>query len=270
MPFRFAAYYIMAMIGITIVAFWPGYFSTLRSAPWGFHFHGITATLWMLLLAFQSWSIHGGQRRWHRSVGIGSLALFPFFIAGNVAVVLSMAKATPTDAFYQLYGARLGIMDATSPLILGWLFYHALAERRRVQLHARYMLATPLLLVMPIVSRLADAIFPALVMHGPEDFHRFVWSMRLASGVAVACAAWLYMTAPRFGRPFLVAGSVMLAQAVLFETLALTPAWQSAFAGMGRLPLSPILMLAVLGAAVVSWLGWRAGATPTRRSPLGH
>ncbi len=259
MPFRFAAFYIIAMIGITIVAFWPGYFSKLGAAPWGFHFHGITATSWMLLLAFQSWSIHAGQRRWHRSVGVGSLALFSFFIAGNVAVVLSMARATPTNPFYLVYGARLGIMDATSPLILGWLYYHALAERRRVQLHARYMLATPLLLVMPIVSRLADAIFPALVISGPEDFHRFAWSMRLASGVAVACAAWLYMSAPRFGRPFLVAGSVMLAQAVLFETVALTPAWQAAFAGMGRLPLLPMLVLAAVGAAVVSWLGCRAG-----------
>jgi len=62
MPFRFAAYFILGLIGITIVAFWPGFFSSLDSAPWGFHFHGITASLWMLLLAFQSGSITRGSQ----------------------------------------------------------------------------------------------------------------------------------------------------------------------------------------------------------------
>jgi len=47
-----------------------------------------------------------------------------------MAVVPSMAKATPTNPFYRVYGARLGIMDATTMLILGWLFYHALSKRR--------------------------------------------------------------------------------------------------------------------------------------------
>jgi hypothetical protein len=265
-PFRLAAYFIIAMIGATVVAFWPAYFSSLTTAPWGFHLHGITASLWMLLLAFQSWSIHGGQRRLHRIAGIGSLVLFPFFLAGNVAVVLSMAKATPVNPFYQVYGARLGIMDATTPIILGWLYYHALSERRNIHLHARFMMATPLLLIMPIVSRLATRFIPTLVIHGPEDLHLFAWGVRIANAVAVACAAWLYATSPRFGRPFLVAGLVMLAQAVLFETVALTGAWQSAFAALGRTPMLPILALTVLAAATLSWFGWQAGSRSQRRS----
>lgn len=266
MPFRFAAYVIIAMIGTTIVAFWPSYFSTLTSAPWGFHFHGVTASLWMLLLAFQSWSIHGRQRRLHRIAGIGSLVLFPFFLAGSMAVVLSMAQATPVDPFYQVYGARLGVMDVTTPIILGWLYFHALSDRRNTQLHARFMMATPLLLIMPIISRLATRFIPALAMHGPEDFHLFVWGMRIANTVSVACAAWLFATSPRFGRPFLVTGIFMLGQAVLFETVALTRAWPSAFTAMGRLPMLPTLMLTFLAAAALSWFGWQAGTLSKRRS----
>jgi len=266
MPFRFAAYVLIAMIGTTIVAFWPKYFSRLASAPWGFHFHGITAGLWMLLLAFQSWSIHNRQRRLHRIAGIGSLALFPFFLAGSVAVVLSMAQATPVNPFYQVYGARLGVMDATTPFILGWLYFHALSARRTVQLHARFMMATPLLLIMPIVSRLAPRYIPALAMQGPEDFHLFAWSLRIANFVSVACAAWLFATSPRFGRPFLVTGIFMLVQAVLFETVASTRAWPSAFLAMGRLPMLPTLLLTFLAAAAVCWFGWRAGTPSKRRS----
>ena len=56
------------------------------------------------------------------------------------------------------------------------------------------MLATPLLLIMPIISRVADAIIPGLAMDGPEDLHLFVWGMRIANVVSVACAAWLYST----------------------------------------------------------------------------
>lgn len=266
MPFRSAAYVIVAMIGTTIVAFWPSYFSRLTSAPWGFHFHGITASLWMLLLAFQSWSIHGRQRRLHRIAGIGSLVLFPFFLAGSMAVVLSMAQATPVDPFYQVYGARLGVMDVTTPIILGWLYYRALAERRNTQRHARFMMATPLLLIMPIISRLATRFIPALAMHGPEDFHLFVWGMRIANTVSVTCAAWLFATSPRFGRPFLVTGIFMLGQAVLFETVALTRAWPSAFTAMGRLPMFPTLMLTFLAAAALSWFGWQAGTLSKLRS----
>jgi hypothetical protein len=265
-PFRLAAYFIIAMIGAAIVAFWPAYFSSLMTAPWGFHLHGITSSLWMLLLVFQSWSIHGGQRRLHRIAGIGSLVLFPFFLAGNVAVVLSMAQATPTNPFYQVYGARLGIMDATTPIILGWLYYHALSERRNIQVHARFMMATPLLLVMPIVSRLATRFIPALVIGGPDDFHLFAWGLRIANVVSVACAASLYATSPRFGRPFLVTGIVMLAQAVLFETVASTGAWQSAFAALGRLPMLLMLVLTFLAAATLSWFGWQAGSRAKRRS----
>jgi hypothetical protein len=103
------------------------------------------------------------------------------------------------------------------------------------------------------------------VIHGPEDFHLFVWSLRIANAVSVACAAWLYATSPRFGRPFLVTGRVMLAQAVLFETVALTGAWQSAFAALGRLPMLPMLVLTFLAAAALSWFGWQAG-TPSKRS----
>lgn len=224
MQFRYSSYVIVAMIGAAIVAFWPRYFSALTSAPWTGHFHGITATLWMLFLALQGWSIHSGRRATHRTIGVGSLLLFPLFLAGNVAVVWNMAHGTPTDIFYQYqsHGSRLGIMDAASPFVLGWLYYHALSKRRNVQLHARYLMAIPLFLIVPNASRLISDFVPGLQIHGPEDFHLFPWGILLANIVALICAAWLYSTAPRHGRPFLVAGGAMLIQSVGFDTLALT------------------------------------------------
>lgn len=268
MPFRYGSYVIVAMIGATIVAFWSRYFSALTSAPSSDHFHGITATLWMLFLALQSWSIHSGRRATHRTIGISSLLLFPLFLAGNVAVVLNMAQTTPTDIFYQyqLHGARLGIMDAASPFILGWLYYHALSERRNVQLHARYLMAMPLFLIMPIASRIISDFVPGLQMHGPEDFHLFPWGIRLANIISLICAAWLYSTAPRHGRPFLVAGGALLFQSVGFDTLALTEGWQTMFLAIGNLPVWPTLLAATIAGAALSWFGWVNGASPKRKA----
>lgn len=128
------------------------------------------------------------------------------------------------------------------------------------------MLATPLLLIMPISSRIVTHFVPGLMIRGPEDFPLFVWGMRITNAVAVACAAWLYAMSPRFGRPFLVTGIVMLIQAILFETVALSGAWQSAFAALGRLPLPPTLGFVFLVAAALSWFGWQAGTPAKRRS----
>lgn len=268
MPFRHAHYYILALIGLTVIAFWPGYFSVLSTAPWGFHFHGLTATLWMVLLALQSWTIHDRQVPLHRALGMASLGIFPLFLAGGAAVESSMATATVNgDIFYQIYGARLGIMDGTSILLLGYLYYNALKHRRSVQLHAHYLLATPLPLIMPIVGRVLNHLVPPLVMHGPQDFHLFAWGVRWSTMVGLAIAAYLYSTAPRHGRPFLVAGIFVGAQQVLFDTVGFTAVWQSAFLALARVPLVAVILGTMAIGVGISWGGWVAGARrPARKA----
>lgn len=265
MPFRHAHLYVLALIALTVVAFWPTYFSILSSSPWGFHFHGITATMWLFLLALQSWTIHDRRAALHRSLGMTSLALFPLFLAGGAAVVSSMAEATVAgNPFYQIYGARLGIMDGSSVLLLGYLYYQALKHRRSVQLHARYLLATPLPLIMPIAGRVINHLVPPLAIHGPHDFHLFAWGVRWASLVGVAIAACLYTSSPRHGRPFLVAGGVIVVQQMLFDSVGYTPAWQSVFLALGRVPVIAVVFATLAVGAGLSWAGWIAGARPKR------
>ncbi|KQS02942.1 hypothetical protein ASG11_00500 [Sphingomonas sp. Leaf357] len=265
MPFRHAHLYILALIALTVLAFWPTYFSILSTSPWGFHFHGITATLWLFLLALQSWTIHDRRFALHRSLGMASLAVFPLFLAGGAAVVSSMASATLNgELFYQTYGARLGIMDSSSVVLLGYLYHQALKHRRSVQLHARYLLATPLPLIMPIVGRVLNHLVPPLAIHGPQDFHLFAWGVRWASVVGIAITVWLYATAPRHGRPFLVAGAVIVAQQILFDSVGYTSAWQNAFLAFGRVPVIVVVLATLAVGAGLSWAGWIAGARPKR------
>ncbi len=272
MPFRHAHYYIVMLIGLTVIAFWPGYFSVLSKAPWGFHFHGITATAWLLMLAAQSWTIHDKRIGLHRAIGTASLIVFPLFLAGGAAVISSMAIATVSGSpFYDMYGAPLGIMDGSSVLLLGYLYYMALKHRHSVQLHARYLLATPLPLILPIVGRVINHLVPPLAIHGPQDFHLFAWGVRLATVVAAMLTVALYAAAPRHGRPFVVAGGVVVVQQILFDTVGFNGAWRAAFEALGAVPTLFVIMAATIAGAAIARVGWTAGSRrPTRSAPAAN
>jgi hypothetical protein len=265
MPYRHAHWYLLLLFPLTGLAFWPAYFSKLAAAPSAFHVHGLTASLWIVLLAFQSWTIHHRRHALHRSAGLASFALFPFFLVGGLLVIQTMAAkfAVRADPFYAAFGARLAAVDAVSALAIPWFFYSALKRRRKVHFHARYMLAPILFLLGPILSRLMP-ILPPLAMAGPEDFHRFGYGLHLANAVAVAVAGVLYLGAPKWGRPWLAAGGLVAAQSLLFETVGRTPAWESAVAAIATVPTSLFVSLGLIAAAGIVWAGWNAGRAPPR------
>src|SRR5687768_18167400 len=113
MPYRHAHWYLLLLFPLTGLAFWPNYFSKFATSPFAFHVHGITASLWIGLLAIQSWTIHHRRNAFHRTAGLTSLALFPFFLVGGLLVLQTMADkfGAGQDQFYALFGARLGVID---------------------------------------------------------------------------------------------------------------------------------------------------------------
>ena len=44
MPYRHAHYYLLLLLPLAFLAFWPRYFSDLRAAPLAFHVHGLAGT----------------------------------------------------------------------------------------------------------------------------------------------------------------------------------------------------------------------------------
>lgn len=255
--------FIVVLIGATILAFWRSYFAKISAAPAGFHIHGLTASLWMLLLLAQSWTPHRRQMATHRLVGRATFVAVPLFAAGSMAVVHSMAVATVGgDPLYALWGAQLAFIDV---LAFGAVLYAAamaLRHRREVRLHAGFMLSTALPLVSPVFGRLFNQTIPGLAIHGPQDFPVFGWSVQLANLLAGVVAFWLWRRNPGAGRPWGLALAVIVAQMAGFETIAAGSAWRAVFLGLGEPPLA-MLMLAgfAVGAAAVL-TGW---AQPARR-----
>jgi hypothetical protein len=158
-----------------------------------------------------------------------------------------------------MFAARLGVIDAVSTLGISYLFFMAIRCRRKVHLHARYMITTIFFLFGPILGRLAPAL-PPLSFSGPADMHRFGWGVHLSHAAALLITYWLYRRAPKHGRPFVVVGSLIALQSLLFETLAKTAAWEVPFSALVQVPTPLIASLGLAGGVAVVWAGWNGNA----------
>ena len=268
-PYRHAWIWCLALIALTVVAFWPGYLSRLGHAAITSHAHSVTATAWMLLLAMQSWSIDRGKRSQHRSLGLAIFVLVPLFAAGGAGAVHSMAAETASgdDPFYNIWGPSLGTYDLVASLGFIALTAMALKDRRRVARHAAWLLATPLLLVGPVLSRVYPRFLFDFVLQWPRDFALFRWGIHLGALTAIAASLWLWRRNRQDGGPWLVVAAINLAQMVLFETLGFLPAWKVAFVAFGGIPVAIHAIAAALLASAALWWGWQAAPGRPRRTP---
>ena len=266
MPYRRAYIWLILLFPLTALAFWPAYFSKLATSSTAYHVHGATASLWIAMLAFQSWSIHRGRIADHRLIGWSSLGLFPLFFGGGLMIIHSMAaKFGANDGpFYSLFGARLGIIDVVASAGIAWLYVEGLRQRRKVQLHARYMIATILFLWSPIVGRLLPAL-PPLAITGEADLYRFAYSVQAANALAVAIAIALWLAAPKHGRAWLIVAGAIVLQMILFETVGRSRAWETFFTGIAGIPAGTLFLAGLIAGAGLAWLGWSLG--PVRRPP---
>jgi hypothetical protein len=265
MPYRHAHYWLLLLFPLTLLAFWPGYFSTLSEAKVALHIHGMTGTAWVLLLVAQSWTIHHRRNVLHRRIGLGGFLLFPLFTVGGLLVIQTMAQATSVgaDPFYIIYGARLGTLDSISTVGIAWLFFMALKNRRKVHLHARYMIATVFFLFAPIFSRIFTD-YPPFLIDSPATFHRFASALHLSNALAALLALGLAWRARKHARPFVMVATLIAFQSLAFDTIGRTAAWRTMFAAIGEMPTPTLIAIGLTGSAAILWFGWTS-APPARK-----
>ena len=258
MPYRHAHFFLVFLIVLTGLAFWPMYFSVLPSASAAIHIHSFTATLWIALLSFQSWTIHHRQKEWHRAVGIASLGIFPFFFAGSTLIVHTMAVNFATgDFFDSQFGARFAAIDAVAIPGIGFLFWSGLRWRRKVHLHARYMLATVFFLFSPILSRLFMRFIPGLQV-APPDLSRIPLNIEVASLGALLLAVALALKQPKHGRPWLFTAGLVGVQMILFVSLRAFAPWDTLMREFAGIPTAILFSVALAAGAGISWHGWKS------------
>lgn len=268
MPYRHAHWIVAGLIAATLLAFWPGYFSRLGDAQIAWHIHGVTASLWMTLLVSQSWSIHAKHRAFHRVAGLAVFVLVPLFAVGGVAVVQTMAIATASgqDGFYAIHGGPLGIYDGLSMIGFVWLAAMATRERRTVRLHSAYMLATAILLIGPVLSRITDRYIPGIAIQTPADFWLFTWHLHAASVVAVAICLWLAQLNRASARPWHIAAGLTVAQSLGYATVGQTRAWHDLYVRLADVPAALLYLIALVAAAAAMGWAWTSVPKSAERS----
>ncbi|MGZ3183027.1 MAG: hypothetical protein ACXU8N_11355 [Telluria sp.] len=180
--YRNASLYFFLAFLVALAGFYPTYLTQLGSTDPVRHFHGIMATLWMLLLMAQAWFMRRRKVELHRRLGRMSLLLVPLFVLSGTLVVHAMLSET-SRGFVQAYGARLAFLDVTSLAYFVWTYTMALRHRRDVQLHQRYMSSTVVLLLPPALARLV-----AIRFHTSFDFALHA-SFVIAEAVTLALLA---------------------------------------------------------------------------------
>jgi hypothetical protein len=255
---------VLVLFALTFVAFWPGYFSKLPEKKVAHHYHAASSVLWMALAIAQSWTAHGNRLALHRKIGLTIFVLFPFFLIAGMWVIHVEAGTVAGDPT-SLEGRQLsqfGFFDPLANAGFALMFWAGLKNRYKVQLHARYMLATLLFVIAPIGFRLLPVLIPFL---RPDE--NFSYAMAGGNLIALAVTLYLFYQAPKHGRPFLIAAAFIAAQQITFETLGRIPAWGPVFGNLSNFSLPLLLLLTAIASAGIAWHGWVAGARP--RAPKG-
>ena len=262
MPYRNAHWWLLGLFPLIALAFWRSYLSQVAAAPAQMHAHGVTATLWLLLMAAQSWSIHNGRNQLHRTIGPLSLILFPLFLAGGAGIFIGMAQryAEAASPFHLLYAPRLAWLDVVGVAGFAYFYFEAMRQRRKVHPHSRYLLATVIFLLPPIFGRLYASVPPFAPFDG--DFTRMGVAFQLANATAAAIAFGLAVRSGKHGRPWALAGILTVVAALLYQTVGGTAAWQALFARCATLPIGPLALVAGLSGVIVAYAGWTLGKRP--------
>lgn len=267
MPYPRSFIAIIGLLLLVMAGFWPFYWSRLREVPWELHLHGVTASLWVLLLLFQTRSIHSGKRQAHRIAGRASLALIPFISAGLVAGLYGTARFYEQgDVFYRAVGPMFAISTAiTLPAFL-YLYGQALRHRTQPAAHAGYMLGTALLLFQAPFARLLVGLAPPFQIRSVEDFGNLINAVVAATLLAALMAALLWLWSRRAARPFAEVAIILTVQALLVNTLSGSAFVDAGLRGVAGASLPASLAVAFLAGTAATWLGWttvRRGDAPS-------
>ncbi|QDH32922.1 hypothetical protein [Porphyrobacter sp. YT40] len=259
MPYPRSFFAVVGLLLLIMAGFWPFYWSRLREVPWELHLHGATASLWVLLLLFQTRSIHAGKRQAHRIAGRASLALTPFISAGLVAALYGTARFYHQgDVFYRAVGPMFAISTAiTLPAFL-YLYGQALRHRTQPAPHAGYMLGTALLLFQAPFARILVGLAPPFQIRGIEDFGNLIDAVVAATVLAAFIAALLWLRDRKAARPFAEVAVILSVQALLVNSLSGSAIVDAGLRGFAAAPFAASLAVAFMAGLATTWLGWRA------------
>lgn len=152
MKFKYVDYYFLSFIVLVIIGFWPTYFSKFFDGTADFnhyfHFHAITALLWVLFLIVQPMLIRLKRFRIHRLIGKLSYILVPLLIISVLLLAHSRIDPNTENLPWRLW------IPFKDLIIFSFGFGVAIRFRKKVPIHARGMIVAGMALIEPTFVRL--------------------------------------------------------------------------------------------------------------------
>lgn len=221
MPYvKSAVFWFAGLLVILVLGFWKSYFSIILDGPDKMHhFHGLAMLGWVLLLINQAWLARARKLDLHRKTGKLSYVLAPLIVISGVLVTFhNIARQEDPLAPFAMSIFHLGLFSALAYAVLYTL---AMVHRNNVQYHARYMIATALVFLVPGLSR-AMANFVAPTGLPSLDFYQTLW-VPLLFGLVLIGLDW---RGGRIRAPFIVFTAMWGGMLVLWHVLPHLTLWQ--------------------------------------------
>lgn len=260
MPYAKVHWFMLALLVLTVLAFWPSYFGRLQDASLAHHLHGVTGTLWIVLIALQGYLAGSRRLSLHRATGTLVFIAVPLLVGAFSLVTWAGAqKAAMHHPFYEQFGRALLVGDLLLVFFTAFLVYLALRHRRNVHLHGALMISTVLSLLPPIWARLFGNYVPGLVIEGEDTLYRFGYSLALSVALTVALGlglAWRYR--PQ-GWPWLLAASANALLYLLYATFGRSALWTEWVLAIADLPAAAAFGFGAVLGGLACLLGWQQG-----------
>lgn len=158
--YRHSHWYFTAALAAIVAGFWPSFFRPLGAGDLAHSVHGVTATLWVVVLIVQSVLMSRGLVTWHRRVARWALLLLPVLVLSALQMVAVMFSNPEMPPFLP---PLLAFIDLPSVAFLVVLVTLALRNVRTPAAHKRFMAATVLLGFPPALTRLYARVFEPVV-----------------------------------------------------------------------------------------------------------
>ena len=158
-----------------------------------------------------------------------------------------------------VFGPGVGTITLISAFATAWMYYSGLSNRRRVHLHARWMIVTLFLFAESVGGRIINTFVPGLVVFELDDIRDIYSAFHLSQVLAIGLAVVLYRARPKDGLPYLFVIAALVLQSLALEIFDGFEPWRAWFIAMADWPIYGLLLPGLAIGIAVSTLGWRAG-----------
>lgn len=222
----------MLLLALAIAAFWPKYLSQPFAAIGAYtHFHAAVALSWLLLLIVQPLLVQRRRLDLHRRLGRATWPVALLFVLSST--LLAHHQVAQMDPATLDAEAAFFYLPFHTTALFAVCYALGLVFRATPAAHGRFMVATALLMIDPVVARVLHFYLPAL----PDPRWIPVITFTLTDLLAAALVVSFRGPVPA-RRALLALLALFVVAHSLWFTFAPTRPWHDFVVGFRSLPLT--------------------------------